>query len=66
MRIAILGGGGAMGGIFGAALSAAGEDVTLIDVSKPAIDAINSNGLKIDEKSGETRTVNVPASDDPA
>ncbi len=66
MRIAILGGGGAMGGIFGAALSAAGEDVILIDVSKPAIDAINSNGLKIDEKSGETRTVNVPASDDPA
>jgi 2-dehydropantoate 2-reductase len=65
MRIAILGGGGAMGGIFGGTLSAAGEDVTLIDVSKPAVDAINANGLQIDEKSGETRTIKVPASTEP-
>ena len=34
MRIAILGGGGAMGGIFGGYLARAGNDVTLIDVSK--------------------------------
>ena len=66
MRIAILGGGGAMGGIFGGMLSAAGEDVTLIDVSKAAVEAINAHGLKIDEKSGETRTINVAASSDPA
>ena len=34
MRIAILGGGGAMGGIFGGYLARAGNDVTLIDVSQ--------------------------------
>lgn len=66
MRIAVLGGGGAMGGIFGSALSVAGEDVTLIDVSKPAVDAINTDGLKVEEKSGETRTVRVAASSDPS
>ena len=36
MRIAILGGGGAMGGLFGAYLSRGGADVTLIDVSRKA------------------------------
>jgi len=66
MKIAILGGGGAMGGIFGGALAVAGEDVTLIDVSQPAVDAVNANGLKVEEKSGETRTIKVRASADPA
>ena len=45
MRIAILGGGGAMGGLFGGYLSQGGHDVTLIDVSRPAIEAINADGL---------------------
>ena len=34
MKIAILGGGGAMGGLFGGYLARAGNDVTLIDVSR--------------------------------
>ncbi|HEV7252791.1 MAG TPA: 2-dehydropantoate 2-reductase [Mesorhizobium sp.] len=66
MRIAILGGGGAMGGIFGGYLARAGNDVTLIDVSRPAVDAINSNGLAIEEKDGSAPNIRVPASDDPS
>jgi 2-dehydropantoate 2-reductase len=66
MRIAILGGGGAMGGIFGGYLARAGNDVTLIDVSKPAVDAINAAGLSIEEKDGSQPVIKVPASDDPA
>jgi 2-dehydropantoate 2-reductase len=33
MKIAVLGGGGAMGGLFGGYLARAGEDVVLVDVS---------------------------------
>lgn len=66
MRIAILGGGGAMGGLFGFYLARAGNDVTLIDVSKPAVDAINGNGLSIEEKDGSAPTIPVRASSDPA
>jgi 2-dehydropantoate 2-reductase len=65
MRIAILGGGGAMGGIFGGYLARAGNDVTLVDVSRAAIDAINADGLSIEEKDGSKPVVRVPASDDP-
>ena len=66
MRIAILGGGGAMGGIFGGYLARAGNDVTLVDVSKPAVEAINDNGLTIEEKDGSQPVIRVPASADPA
>ena len=68
MRIAILGGGGAMGGMFGGYLARAGNDVTLIDVSKAAIEAINDNGLTIEEKDGSPagdracRPATIPAS----
>lgn len=66
MKIAILGGGGAMGGLFGGYLQRAGNDVTLIDVSKPAVDAINSSGLSIEEKDGSQPVIKVVASTDPA
>ncbi|MBV8103614.1 MAG: 2-dehydropantoate 2-reductase [Hyphomicrobiales bacterium] len=62
MRIAVLGGGGAMGGLFGGYLARAGEDVTLIDVSQASIDAINHDGLAIEEKDGSTATIRVKAS----
>ena len=65
MRIAILGGGGAMGGLFGGYLARAGNDVTLIDVSKAAIGAINDNKLCIEEKDGSQPAFAVRASDDP-
>ena len=66
MRVAILGGGGAMGGIFGGWLQAAGNDVTLVDVSRDAVAAINAKGLRIDEKDGSTQQIAVPASANPA
>ena len=66
MKIAILGGAGAMGGIFGAYLSKAGQEVFLIDVSRPAIDAINDAGLSVEEKDGSTAIYRVPATDNPA
>lgn len=66
MKIAILGGGGAMGGIFGARLAANGNDVTLIDVNQIAIDAINARGLVIDAKDGSSKTYKVKASPKPA
>lgn len=48
MKIAVLGS-GAMGCLYGGNLSLAGFDVTLIDVWKDHVDAINSGGLRIEE-----------------
>lgn len=66
MRIAILGGGGAMGGLVGGYLAKAGNDVALIDVSTAAIDRINAGGLEIEEKDGSVLVVKVPATSDAA
>jgi 2-dehydropantoate 2-reductase len=61
MKIAVLGGGGAMGGLFGGYLSRAGEEVTLVDVSRPAVEAINRDGLVVEEKDGSTLNIRVKA-----
>ena len=66
MKVAVLGGGGAMGGIFGSQLAAAGHDVTLIDINPAAIDAITKNGLKIDANDGSSKTYKIKASAIPA
>ena len=65
MKIAVLGGGGAMGGLFGGYLARAGEDVVLVDVSHASIDAIDRDGLAIEEKDGSTATIRVKASSKP-
>ena len=54
-----------MGGLFGAWLAEAGQDVTLVDVSAAAVNAINAEGVAIEEKDGTTRVVRVPATRDP-
>lgn len=59
MKIAVLGA-GAMGCLYGGRLKQAGEDVTLIDVNQPHMDAINQNGLQITYDDGEAR-VEIPA-----
>ena len=66
MRTAILGGGGAMGGLVGGYLAKAGNDVTLIDVSEAAISRINAEGLAIEEKDGSVLVVPVTATNDPS
>lgn len=65
MKIAILGA-GAMGSAIGALLHKAGNQVTLIDVSRPAIEAVQSRGLIIQHKAGEQETVRVQITDQPA
>jgi 2-dehydropantoate 2-reductase len=65
MKIAVLGGGGAMGGIIGGSLQLAGHDVTLIDVAAAAVEAINKHGLRIEEKDGSDRIVRIRASRTP-
>jgi len=65
MKIAILGA-GAMGSAIGALLQKAGNPVTLIDVSRPAIEAIQSRGLIIQNKAGEQETVRIAITDQPA
>jgi 2-dehydropantoate 2-reductase len=64
MRIAILGGGGAMGGLFGGWLRRSGHEVVLIDVARDAIDAINSAGVSIEEKDGGVAAIPVRATSD--
>ena len=64
MRIAIVGAGG-IGGGYGAALAAAGADVTFIARgAHPA--AIRSKGLKVEGGRGETHIMPAQATDDPA
>src|SRR5881296_2450850 len=65
MKIAVLGA-GAMGSVIGGLLAKAGSNVILIDVWKQAVDSINSNGLKIEDKTGHAETVKVCATGHPA
>lgn len=66
MNIAVLGGGGAMGDLFGGWLRHGGHDVVLVDVSKEAVAALNAHGNSIEEKDGSVTTVVVAATSDPA
>ncbi len=66
MKIAVLGGGGAMGGLFGGYLARAGEEVVLVDVSRAAIDTINRDGLTVEARDGTTDVIKVRASSAPA
>jgi 2-dehydropantoate 2-reductase len=66
MRIAMIGGGGAMGGVFGGYLAKSGNDVILIDVWHEAVEAITANGLRIDDKRGGSQIIRVRAETDPA
>jgi len=63
MKTAIVGA-GAMGSLFGALLSEAGNDVWLYDVWHEHVDAINRKGLQI-EREGVTREARIPATTDP-
>jgi 2-dehydropantoate 2-reductase len=64
MKIAVIGA-GAMGSVMGGLLAKAGNPITLIDVWREAVDAINANGLRIDDKAGNSETIRVRATDKP-
>lgn len=55
-----------MGSAIGALLHKAGNQVTLIDVSRPTIEAAQSRGLIIQTKTGEQETVRVAITDQPS
>jgi 2-dehydropantoate 2-reductase len=63
MKTAIVGA-GAMGSLFGALLSEAGNDVWLYDVWQDHVDAINRNGLQV-EREGDRRIIKLAATGDP-
>lgn len=65
MKIAIVGGGGAMGGVWASRLAGAGHDVAILDVSPAALAAINDAGLAVEWKDGSVITTRLPATDDP-
>jgi len=58
-------GGGAMGGLFGGLLAEKGLPVTLVDVWREHVDAINARGLRIVGYGGD-RSIKLPATADPA
>ena len=64
MRIAVMGA-GALGGYFGGRLAAAGADVTFI-ARGAHLDALRSNGLKIESPLGDLHLPKVNATSDPA
>jgi 2-dehydropantoate 2-reductase len=66
MKIAVIGGAGAMGSVFGGRLAQAGQNVTLIDVWSAAVENINARGLQLDDKAGATHTIRVQATTRPA
>jgi 2-dehydropantoate 2-reductase len=65
MKIGVIGA-GAMGSVIGGLLAKGGNEVTLIDVWKQAVDSINASGLKIEDKTGAVETIKLRATDQPA
>ncbi|MBC8224261.1 2-dehydropantoate 2-reductase [Candidatus Bathyarchaeota archaeon] len=64
MKTAVVGA-GAMGSLFGGLLAASGENVTLVDVWREHVEAINAEGLRIGSHEG-SRTISVKATTDPS
>lgn len=66
MKIAVVGGAGAMGGVWASRLSAAGHDVAILDVAADALAAIERDGLAIDDPEGVRRVTRLLCTDDAA
>ena len=65
MKITVLGA-GAMGSVYGGKLSGAGFDVTLVDVWKEHVSAINTDGLHVEGVDGDLWYKNLKAVTSPA
>lgn len=59
-------GSGAIGSVFGGRLALAGEDVVLIDVNRPHMEAVASGGLVLEAPSGDELLARPRATADPA
>ena len=59
-------GAGAMGSVLGGLLAKSGHDVTLVDIWREAVERINADGLKIEDKTGVIESIAVKATDRPA
>ena len=66
MKIVVVGGAGAMGGVWAARLHDAGHDVGVLDVSPGALAAIAADGLIVERKDGTSLVARLTASADPA
>jgi 2-dehydropantoate 2-reductase len=66
VKVAVVGGAGAMGSIFGARIAEPGHDTVLVDVVQAPVDMINARGLTIVDHEGAERIVPVRATTDPA
>jgi 2-dehydropantoate 2-reductase len=64
MKTAILGA-GAMGSVFASYLAKSKDEVILIDVAKPVVDAISSRGLIIRDKAGNEKSFRINATTEP-
>jgi 2-dehydropantoate 2-reductase len=60
MRIAVIGA-GAMGSVIGGLLAKSGNQVSLVDVWRETVQAINERGLQIEDKTGNFETLSVHA-----
>lgn len=60
MKVAVIGA-GAMGSVIGGLLAKAGNDVTLVDVWRETVDAINAKGLRINDEVVKVRATDKPA-----
>lgn len=62
MKIVVVGGAGAMGGVWASRLQAGGAEVGVLDVSPTALEAIARDGLIIERKDGSVTAARLPAS----
>jgi 2-dehydropantoate 2-reductase len=66
VNIIVVGGAGAMGSVWASRLHRAGHEVTILDVSAPAIAAINRDGLIVRNVQGVDETFPIRATNDAA
>ena len=64
MRVAVVGA-GAMGSLYGSMLHDAGHEVTLVDVDRAIVDAINADGVVIVRRDEREDTYSIPATTEP-
>jgi len=64
VKVTIVGGAGAMGGVWAGRLHKGGHEVAILDVSPEALAAIARDGLIVEEKDGGETSSRLPATDD--